>query len=188
MSLIGNGPGSPQGRGRSAAAPAEMYETLPQISYQVQLRSALPMRQAVARKSQLDANYDSMPPERRSALDGKINDYLSQRFDDVVVVQVAYTSNVPSYFSDVRRHWRAQTVETVKGSLFLNVAGKKYEAITFLSGEGIFQVTFERSKDLASNSNFSLEFQNPQTGVIAEQRVLVQFSPKEMAFDGAIAF
>jgi len=68
------------------------------------------------------------------------------------------------------------------------VAGKKYEAITFLSGEGIFQVTFERSKDLASNSNFSLEFQNPQTGVIAEQRVLVQFSPKEMAFDGAIAF
>jgi hypothetical protein len=193
LSLIGQGPSASASRRGGQAAAMEnsldaAHESAPRITYQVQLRSATPIRQAVARKLQLDANYDSMPNERRAAVDAKINEYLAQKFDDAVVVQVTYTSNVGTYISDLRRYWMGQTAELLKGSMYLNAGGKKLEPTSFVIGESIFQVTFPRNAEIVATSNLSLEFQNPAFGMIAAQKVLVQFSPKEMSFDGALTF
>ena len=175
------------------ASPMELsldaaHENAPRISYQVQLRSSTPVRQAVARKLQLDTKYDSLPNERRDAIDAKVKDYLAQTFDDVVVIQVTYSSNVAGYFSDARRFWMSQTAEQLKGSMYLNAGGKKIDPQSFVAGDNIFQVVFPRNRELTAASNLSLEFQNPAFGMIPAQRVFVQFNPKDMAFNGALTF
>lgn len=192
LSLAGSGP-SRAASSRSNAGAMEMsldasHENAPRISYQVQLRSSMPIRQAIARKLQIDNKYDSLPNERRDAVDAKIKEYLAQTFDDVVVVQVIYSSNVTGYFSDVRRFWMSQNAEQLKGSMFLNAGGKKLEPTSFLAGDNVFQVTFERNREVAAGSNLSLEFQNPQFGLLPAQRVFVPFNPKDMAFNGALTF
>lgn len=190
ISLIGPGSGS---RNRSQGGALGMsddvsHESNPRISYQVQLRSATPIRQAVARKLQIDNNYEAMPAERRAVVDAKIGDYLQQKFDDVIVIQVAFTSNVPTYVSDMRRYWMGQTSELLKGSMYLNAAGKRLEPEGYVSGEGLFQVTFPRPSDFTAGSNLALEFDNPRFGVLSEQKVFVQFRPKNMAFNGKLTF
>ena len=179
--------GSSPRRGSALTSDEAAYEATPRVEYQVQLRSALPIRQAVARKLQLDNKYDDLPAEKRAQIDAKINEYVNQTVDSVIV-QVAYSSNVPSYLSDVRRYWMAQTAEVLKSSMFLNAGGKKYALTSFVTGEGVFQATFERNKDVSAASNLSFEFQSPNFSTIAEQRVLVQFKPKEMTFQGAVVF
>jgi hypothetical protein len=193
LSLIGQGPSASASRRSGQAASMEnsldaAHESAPRITYLVQLRSATPVRQAVARKLQLDANYDSMPNDRRADVDTKINAYLAQKFDDVIVAQVTYTSNVGTYLSDLRRYWMGQTAEQLKGSMYLNAGGEKLEPTSFVVGEGVFQVTFPRNAQMSPGSNLSLEFQNPAFGMIAAQKVLVQFSPKDMSFDGTLTF
>ncbi|MFQ5926621.1 MAG: hypothetical protein ACE5MH_04210, partial [Terriglobia bacterium] len=41
----------------------------PRMTYQVQLRSALPIRQAQVRYAQINQKYDEMPPEQQRAFD-----------------------------------------------------------------------------------------------------------------------
>ena len=158
------------------------------VSYRVQLRSAMPIRQAIARKLQLDASNDDASANPQTDLKAKIDQFLSQRFDDTVVLHVTYNSNVPSYLADLRRYWIRQNVEQLKSSVFLNVGGRKLELKSFLAAEGVFQLTFERSKDLDANSRFSVELQNPSFGTEPSQRIVVKFNPKEMTFNGALAF
>ena len=195
LSLIGTGQSGSRTdarRGNQAAglgmSEDAQHENAPRVSYQVQFRSATPVRQAVARKLQLDAKYDTLPAEGKAAVDAKINEYLVQDFADVVVLQVTYTSNVPTYFSDARRYWMSKTADALKGAMYLNCAGKKLEPMSYTAGEGVFQVVFERSKDFGVNSNLALEFDSPQFGMVQKQRVLVQFNPKDMTLNGVVTF
>lgn len=193
LHLIGSGSGTPSYRTKTqtnalGSSDEISHEAAPQISYQVQLRSAIPIRQAVARKLQIDNNYDAMPGERRAMVDAKINEYLQQNVDQVIVIQVAYTSNVPTYISDVRRFWTSQTNDLLKGSMYLNAGGKRLEPTGYVAGEGLFQLTFQRPTDLTASSNLSLEFNNPKFGMISEQKVFVQFTPRDMAFNGSLTF
>jgi len=146
----------------------------------------MPIRQAIARKLQLDASNDNA--SNREAEEAKIDQFLSQRFDDTVVLHVTYNSNVPSYLADLRRYWIRQDAQLLKNSVFLNVGGKQLELKSFLAAEGVFQLTFERTTDFDANSKFSVEFQNPSFGTEPSQRIVVKFNPKEMTFNGALAF
>lgn len=178
--------------GTRRRSPAESLglseESVPRITYRVQLRSATPVRHAIARKSQLDANYDSMTPAQREALDAKLKQYLAQTFAQTIVVQVAYSSNSPTYLENVRRYWMAQTTEAVKTKFFLNAGDTKVEPAAFVANETVFQVTFPRLARIDADTKISIEFRSPASGLIDEQKVAVQFNAKDMTFDGAIAF
>lgn len=178
-----------QAAGLSASEDIQ-HESNPQINYLVQFRSALPMRQAVARKLQIDAKYDSLTPEQKAAVDAKIAEYLSTSFTDRIVVQVRYGSNVQTYFSDVRRYWMAQNAEQLKSSVFLNAGGEKIPVGAYVTtgDQPVFQLTFVRTKEIVPNSNLSLEFTQPAIGMLPESKVLVQFKPKDMVVNGAVQF
>jgi hypothetical protein len=196
LTEIGHGPtSSPRASAASQASALGasqdiQHESNPQINYLVQLRSALPIRQAVARKLQIDAHYENMPPGQKAAIDGKIAEYLNTPFADRVVIQVTYTSNVPTYFSDIRRYWMAQTAGQLNSTMFLNAGGEKIPVgeYTVSADQSVFQVTFARPKEVGSNSNLSLEFTSPATGMLPEQRVLVQFKPKDMTVSGSVLY
>src|SRR5215471_17833881 len=65
------------GRRAQQSLSDDQGESMPRIEYLVQFRSATPMRHAVARKSLLDAKYDSLDATHKADLDKRIETYLS---------------------------------------------------------------------------------------------------------------
>jgi len=134
------------------------------VTYLVQLRSAQPIRHAVARNSQLDRNYDRMSAQERAALDPKIDAYLAQKFPDTVVLYVTYQSNEPDFMADLREYWKQQSVESLKATVFLTTNGAKAPLIGFAAGDQMFQFTFPRPRNMAPDGGFDVEFVHPKIG------------------------
>lgn len=80
--------------------------TEPQVYYFVQLRSALPVRQAFIRSVQLQNGYDKMSPEQKKQFDASADSYLARKYDDVIVVHITYGSNVEIYAKEMKRIWQ----------------------------------------------------------------------------------
>lgn len=58
------------------------------VSYTIQLISALPIRQALARQWQIENNYDQLSPEQRQAADQRIDTEIGESYEDRIVVRV----------------------------------------------------------------------------------------------------
>jgi hypothetical protein len=66
------------------------------VAFTVQLISALPIRQALAREWQIDNYYDLMMVEQQRAADRRITEQVGQSYDDRIVLRViADATTVP---------------------------------------------------------------------------------------------
>lgn len=172
------------------APPSERArETNPRIEYVIQLRSALPVRQALVRLRQIETEYDRRTTEQRQEFDGQAQRFLETMFPDQVVVYVEYGSNVPPYATDLARHWQTVTSEFARNTIFLitpngeRIPPLRYQATPGAGGS--FQLTFPRhaaGKPLlaAEDSELKLEFPHPRIGEPGPTRVLVTFKVREM--------
>lgn len=86
-------------------------EANPLIAYTVQLRSALPIRQALVRAAQLREGYDNMLADQKQEFDKQVGQFLNARFDEIVVVNVSYRTTLLSDTRDLNQYWRQQTVD-----------------------------------------------------------------------------
>ena len=167
------------------------------LAYTIQIRSALPVRQALVRRAQLQQNYDRMPAEDRQRFDQEIERFLAEDFSDRVVILVMFDSNVDLDRRDVVRHWQAQSTQTLKNSVFLiGSKGRKAELQDFMlanpNGQA-FQLTFPRKVDGQElvgpgDKNLMLEFIHPATTRKPERRALVEFKVKKMLVDGQLEY
>jgi len=57
-----------------------------QFFFQAQLRSALPVREALLRQEELDKNYDKMKSEKKQAFDGQHENDLIEKPDDPILI------------------------------------------------------------------------------------------------------
>lgn len=172
-------------------------ERNPRLEYRVQLRSALPVRQALVRREQLETQYDKMTPEQRQGFDQQAAEFLGVKFPETVVMYVEYTSNVPAFATDWARHWQSQTTELVKNSIFL--VGPRGERIppskfTAVGGAGgAFQLTFPRQIEgralvSATDKELMLEFPHPNIGEQGASRVLIVFNVAKMVVGGTLMY
>src|SRR5262249_14997907 len=67
------------------------------VFYVVQLRSALPVREAVVRQTLIANRYDDLEPPQQEAMRKQTESFLNRKYDDVIVVHVIYGSNVQEY-------------------------------------------------------------------------------------------
>src|SRR5580693_5336354 len=88
-------------------------ETDPSISYNLQFRSAQPIREAQVRSSELNAKYDAMSADKKAAFDASAGKFLAVTFPDRVVVSVTFHTNVQDYESQLRSYWERQSVPTL---------------------------------------------------------------------------
>lgn len=171
-------------------------EQRPRIEYQVQFRSALPIRQALVRLQQINAKYDQMPPDQQRAFDQQAERLVSGRFVDTVVVHVAFSSNAQAYDRDVAAYWQGQTAETLKNSVFLiGPKGDKLAPLRYhvTSNGREFQLVFPREYKGGpligpQDKTLKLEFVHPRIGVTSETRVLIEFKVEKMLIQGTVAY
>ena len=163
-------------------------ESNPSISYTLQFRSALPIRQAEVRNSQLSSHYDAMKPEQKAAFDASVAKFLGAAFPDRVIVTVTFHSNVLEYQSFLRSYWASQSVPKLDKSVFLNARNERLSLIGYGFKEDTFQFTFPRPKQVTPDDKLGVEFVHPKTNAIGQQRVFQEFQVKKMLIDNEPSF
>lgn len=159
-------------------------EANPTVSYNIQFRSAAPIRRAQVRTSQLSSHYDRMSTEQKAAFDTSAAKFLATTFPDRIVVSVTFHTNIQNYESLLRNYWAGQSVAKLSMSVFLNTNAEKLTLIDYSFKEDTFQFTFKRPKQISPDEKIGVEFVHPRIDRVTQQRILQEFSVKKMLVDG----
>lgn len=122
-------------------------------SFTMRLRSALPMRQAIVRLVQLEANYDVMQPAQKQALDSQTRELLEcQECAKNYVISVGFGSTNSSGVDPIYNWFRGQSVKSLKGIVYIqNDRAERRDLAAFLpprvSGDEAFFLFARNGKD-----------------------------------------
>ena len=172
-------------------------ESKPQMSYLAQFRSALPIRQALIRRQQIDNKYDQMAPEQKQEFDQRAAKLLNANFAEVIAIHVKYGSNVAIYDREMANYWHAQTTETLKNSAFLigpkgqKIPPQRFNVTTGAGRE--FTLYFSRAYEGRplvgpQDKTIKLEFIHPRISDQSESRVLLEFKADKMIINNAAVY
>jgi len=121
------------------------------IDYYAQIRSALPVRQAIIRRAMIDNKYDKMAPADKKLFDSSAEQYLARVYPDVIVITVEYGSNVETVDRELARYWQSAASSEIMVNIYLigqkgiRIHPTAYQAET---GAGrAFQLLFPRTVD-----------------------------------------
>jgi hypothetical protein len=172
-------------------------EQRPEIKYHAQFRSALPIRQALVRLSQITQGYEQLLPEQKQLFDKQSEEFLTHSFLDTIVLYVQYSSNVQVDDRDLMQFWRKQTTETLKNFVFLiGSEGQKIPLQKYSVGDGAkrdFQFTFPREYEgrpviSVNDKSLKLEFSHPKVGGHTPARILIDFKVGKMRVQDKVVF
>jgi len=157
------------GAGREGAA----GENAPHIDYYLQIRSAMPVREAVIRDFQIDRNYDSMPDAQKKAFDAQSAQFLNRIYSDVIVLHVLYSSNVETFERQLAEHWQSIRPDAIPEDFYLiTERGDRFSPVHFSSPKGgayEFDMAFPRMVNgepiiHPGDKMFQIQFRNPAVG------------------------
>jgi hypothetical protein len=186
-----NGPASPGVSGAAQAGSAG--DAKEEIDYTVQLWSALPIRQALLRREQIEKKYDKMSDEQKKEFDTRAEDTLGRTYNDVIVFHVEYGSNIQPYARQLEKFWQSIPAGSVPLSVYLitehdeRIIPAKFDSPK--SGANEFLIYFPRmngSEPIVrpGDKNLRLNFRNPPIGRLRGDRVLVEFKVEKMLWEG----
>ncbi len=197
----------------SAASRESTDQGQPYIKYQIQFRSAKPVRQAIVRQQQFATKYDSLSAGQKQEFDKTADSFISADLSESVIVNVTYATNNRDNDRDLARYWQSQTADLLKNTVYLsNTKGEKIYLSNFVAAQGAersFQFIFPRELngkpliDGMKDKILKLEFAYPIIGNLgdpssgtsstgsnqgAKGRGYLEFKVDKMVFDGAVAF
>jgi hypothetical protein len=173
---------------------ADRYLTL---EYTVQLRSALPVRQAVVRQAQHEGGYDRMSPEEKKAFDREAERYLSSAAGGDLIVHVEYRTNSQSVDRDVRNFWQSIPKGSIpEGAALILPDGQRVAPTRYVSspqGDRSFELIFPREVNgrpliSAADKSLKVEFQSPGNRELRCGTMQVEFSVQQLVFKGELAY
>lgn len=143
----------------------------PYLKYQLQLRSALPVRQAIIRLAQIAQKYDDLKPEQKQMFDQQAESFLAQDLSQWVIVYVTFDTNIPTLDLSLRQAWQIQTADQLKNLVYLyGSKGDKVPIERFVPpqpNQRSFQFIFPRQyqgKEILGSEDKSLYLEFPNIG------------------------
>jgi len=211
QSVVNLSSGSLPGRSGPATA-GSADEIRPEVDYFIQIRSALPIREADVRRIQLDKKYDHMDAEQKKVLDAEGEKILEPTYDDVILIHVDYGSNIVPYERALASYFQSIPDGSVPVGVYLiNERGDHVGVAKWVStrsGDYEFEMYFPRNLKGEpvihdSDKKFSIEFPAPAVGSqmgtssnardtgtarLSKQLVLVEFTLSAMKWKGHVTF
>lgn len=187
----------PSSNGGTSAASGTSGEDNEQLSYFVQLRSAMPVREALVRQMQIKQKYDSLNADQKKTFDSSAAQFLTRSYEDSIVVDVAYDCNITPMLRELARIWQSTPDNTVPTDTHLILdSGARVSPVRFVSpksGAYEFELIFPRVVNgepviSESSKTVGLEFPHPTVGDFPRQRVYVEFKPDKMAMNGKVVY
>ena len=182
------------------AGSAASGETKEEINYVVQMRSALPVRQAIVRQMEIKQKYDKFNADQKKQFDDRAAQFLTRPYEDVVIVDVAYDSNIQTFMRALASYWQGLAENYVPQDAHLILqSGTRVAPVRFLSQKGAayeFELIFPRVQNGepiigANDKAVGLEFTHPDLSEIKDfptQRVYVEFKTDKMALNGKVVY
>lgn len=164
--------GSPigtSGTGQEGAAGDSNLE----VHYFIELQSALPVRQAMVRRAQMNNNYDKLDAEHKKAFDAQVQPLLAATYDDVIDVRVSYGSTQQFLERQLAAYWKAIPENSLPVDVYLvNEKGDRILPVKFVSPKNAdysFEIYFPRMQNnepviRATDKSFSVQFPHPAIG------------------------
>ncbi|MCG3160437.1 MAG: hypothetical protein JMDDDDMK_01506 [Acidobacteria bacterium] len=184
-------PGGQPATGERERAPSS------RMGYQIQLRSALPIRQAMVRQQMIAEKYDLMAPDKKQEFDERAGKFLSADFNETIMVHVRYSASVQVYDRELAQYWHNQTTETIKNTTSLIASnGQKIQPLRYTASTGAgreFQLVFPRQINGQpligpKDKSIKLEFKHPRVGNEGEARVLIEFKADKMTINNVVVY
>ncbi len=172
-------------------------ESEPVITYVIQFRSALPVRQAFIRQFQIRNKYDKMSPEEKKKFDASAEAFLNRSYEDVIVIHVLYACNVQMYERELMRIWQSYPSGTVPlEATLINSKNERVAPIKFISPPGgaqEFELIFPRQIDgrpfvNSDVKSLRVEFPHPNVGNMGSARVFEEFKTDKMTVGGQVLY
>ena len=169
----------------------------PYVSYNLQIRSAHPVRQALVRQMQLAQNYDKLPVDQKKQFDQSAQSFLGANTSNVVIVYVTYSTNLPQNYRDLNQYWQTQTVDLLKNSVYISGSkGDKVPIAQYIpgqEGQNSFQFIFPRQVDgkeiiTPEDKSIRLEFAYPVVGRVGDGRGFVEFKVSKMLINDEVIY
>jgi hypothetical protein len=167
--------------------------SLPVIRYTARFNSALPVRQATIRMQQIANKYDDLPAEQKQQFDQSANKYLATAFNDIILIQVEFTTNMRNDQIPLINHWQQATTEHIKNTTYLyGSKDAKVPLLEFVPPQGnsaTFQLIFPRQYEgkpivTPEDKTMKLEF----LAFPNDEEVLLDFKVKDMILDGEVVY
>ncbi|HET8666385.1 MAG TPA: hypothetical protein VFM10_00295 [Terriglobales bacterium] len=158
------------------------------VTYQIQIRSAQPIRAAIVHMQQLSPRYQQMPADQKQRIDANADAFINGKSDEISF-WVNYSCDVPTLAMDLKRYWETQTAGTMANKIFLQVSGsQKLDPTYFGPGpNNSFEIRFPRPKDISADGSLTLQFNHPGIGP-STRKVLAEFKLKKMKVNGTPSF
>jgi hypothetical protein len=179
----------------------------PEIYYVVQLRSAMPVREAIIRQYQLHQKYDQMTESQRASFDAQAGQILNRDYSDLILVHVefvaAYTNmhGTGYQFRDINSSIQAVLKGLGDEATTLNAClipdhSDCIRPVKFIFTDkqpDSFELLFPRTiqgNPLITDANVRLtfQFQSPSVVKIPSRRVDFLFDLKAMELSGKRVF
>lgn len=169
----------------------------PVVYYFVELRSALPVRQAIAREAQIENKYDKADAQQKKVIDDSVSAYLARSYEADIVIHLDYNANVEVYERDLVHYWQSFAPGVVPEQTYLiNSRGEKLvprQMIVAKGGENGIEFIFPRIVKnqpfiQPGDKSFSFQFVAPPIGPLAEETAFVEFKTDKMKLDGQLAY
>jgi hypothetical protein len=186
--------------GRNSTSPNDLnHENTPRVEYHVQIRSALPIRQAVVRQALIKQKYDQMTPDQKKAIDQQTEKYLAGNYQDRIALYVGFGANIKDDDTNLATYWQRQTTDMLKNTVYLiNDRGVRVPLLAYVVNGGAareFEFDFPREFNgkpviLPEDKSVKLEFIHPIVANTnkSEVRALVEFKPPKMSFAGSLVY
>jgi hypothetical protein len=153
------------------------------IEFDVQLYTALPVRQAIAKLRKLD--------------EAKTKELLEGVPADKVIVNVSYSTNVSQADMDLARYWQSSNLAVFQNSVFL--IGSKSGKVSISDykvsqgGGHSFQFIFPRTKDgkdllSPEDKTLILQFNYQAIQGMGDGKGQIEFKVKNMMYNGKIEY
>jgi hypothetical protein len=172
-----------------------------QFVFTVQLRSALPIRQAIVRQLQFQQKYDKMNDAQRSDFDKQADQILTRSYDNSILVHVDFYKGIlgPALLGDLRRfpkELEAMDVTLVTSDKTRIKAGR----VELSKTQGSFDAVFPRTSDAGpilkeGQGHFWIQFLRPAVlstdgsgKTFPGGPVEVEFDPAKMVVSGKFLY
>lgn len=151
------------------------------LTYTIQLRSSLTVREAIVRQLQFDQKYDKMADDQRKAFDDQAAKIINRNYDDTILVHFDFSNISDLGLLGAQRHALIENRNRLS-VLLLAEDGSQLEASrvdvkpTDLAFDAIFpRIVNGASVIKAGQKEFSIRFQNPQVMISKDEDIPAQF-------------
>lgn len=171
-------------------------ESTPKIEYHIQMRSALPVRQALVRLQMIAAGYDQLGAAQRKAFDAQAGQFLATQFPDSVVIYVEYFTNTPGFARDLVNYWRTRSTGLLQDVQLYSRRTGPMPLVRFAPASddvGAFQLTFARQFRgepilNSQDDELLLEFNHATIGDLGAERILLFFKVRDLVLNGKLLY